>query len=71
VDDETGANGSVTFSVVSDGRTLRTTPVLTGTSVSVDLDVTGTQLLDLVVGDAGNGNAFDHADWADAQLHCA
>src|SRR5207248_4897599 len=32
VDDEQGGAGTVTFSVLSDGRTLTTTPVLTGTS---------------------------------------
>jgi hypothetical protein len=73
VDDEQGSAGSVTFSVVSDGKTLTTTPVLTGNSASVnlDVDITGTQLLDLVVGDGGNGNGNDHGDWADAQLQCA
>ncbi len=74
VDDEAGGNnGSVTFSVISDGRTLTTTPVLTGNSasVSLDVDITGTQLLDLLVGDGGDGNGLDHADWADASLHCA
>ncbi len=73
VDDEVGSNGSVTFSVVSDGTTLTTTPVLTGSSASVNLDVgiSGTQLLDLVVDDAGNGNSYDHADWANARLSCA
>ncbi|MCU1657010.1 MAG: beta-galactosidase, partial [Pseudonocardiales bacterium] len=72
VDAEVGNNGSVTFSVVSDGTTLTTTPVLKGSSASVtlDVDITGTQLLDLVVGDGGDGNGFDHADWANAQLHC-
>jgi len=73
VDDEQGSAGSVTFSVISDGKTLTTTPVLTGSSasVSLDVDITGTQLLDLVVGDGGNGNGNDHGDWADAQLHCS
>jgi beta-galactosidase GanA len=73
VDDEQGSAGSVTFSVVSDGKTLTTTPVLTGSSASVtlDVDITGTQLLDLVVGDGGNGNGNDHGDWADAQVTCS
>ena len=73
VDDEQGSAGSVTFSVVSDGVVLTTTPVLTGSSASVplDVDITGTQLLDLVVGDGGNGNGNDHGDWADAQVACA
>jgi beta-galactosidase GanA len=73
VDDEQGSAGSVTFSVVSDGRTLVTTPVLTGSSASVnlDVDITGTQLLDLIVGDGGNGNGNDHGDWADARVSCS
>jgi beta-galactosidase GanA len=72
VDDEQGSAGSVTFSVVSDGKTLTTTPVLTGssTSVNLDVDITGTQVLDLIVGDGGNGNGNDHGDWADARLSC-
>ena len=58
---------------IGDGTTLTTTPVLTGTSASVtlDVDITGTQLLDLLVGDGGNGNGNDHGDWADAQLQCS
>ncbi|HEY7486780.1 MAG TPA: beta-galactosidase [Streptosporangiaceae bacterium] len=72
VDDEVGAAGSVTFSVVADGATLTTTPTLTGSSASatVDVDVSGAQQLDLLIGDGGNGNASDHADWADAHLTC-
>lgn len=73
IDDEVAPYGSVTFAVVADGRTLTTTPVLTGTSqpLPLDLDVAGTQQLHLVVSDAGDGNAHDHADWADARLACA
>lgn len=35
------------------------------------LDVRGVEMLTLVVDDAGNGNAYDHADWLDMQLECA
>ncbi len=72
VDDEVGSAGSITFSVIADGRTLTSTPVLTGTSASVplDVDVTGAQQLDLVTGDGGDGNGLDHGDWANAQLVC-
>jgi O-glycosyl hydrolase len=73
IDDEVAPNGSVTFSVVADGRTLTTTPVLTGTSdpYQLDVDVSGAQQLDLVVGDGGDGNGHDHGDWAGAKLTCA
>ncbi|MEY9966197.1 beta-galactosidase GanA [Streptacidiphilus sp. MAP12-16] len=72
VDAEVGGAGSVTFSVVADGRTLVTTPVIRGgaAATSIDVDTTGAQLLDLVVGDGGDGNGNDHADWANARVHC-
>ena len=72
VDDETKGAGTVTFSVVADGRTLVTTPTVKGKAapVPIDVDVTGTQVLDLVVGDAGDGNGNDHGDWALPTLTC-
>ena len=73
LDDEIAPDGSVSFSVVADGKTVTTTPVVTGTSAAVplDVDVTGADQLDLVVKDGGDGNAHDHSDWADARLTCA
>ena len=72
VDDEAGNAGSVTFSVVADGKTLATSARLTGSSATASLDVpiAGTQVLDLVVGDAGDGNGNDHGDWATPTLTC-
>lgn len=65
VDDETGGSGTVTFSVIADGRTLVTTQTIRGkqAAVPIDVDVTGAQVLDLKVGDAGDGNGNDHGDW--------
>jgi hypothetical protein len=37
-------------------------------SVDVDVDITGAQVLSLVVGDGGNGASFDWADWAEPRL---
>ncbi len=73
VDDEVGNSGSVTFAVVVDGATVTTTPTLTGSGPAATLDVavTGGQVLDLVVGDGGDGNGLDHADWAVPTLTCA
>ena len=73
VDDEVGNAATVTFSVVLDGAVLTTTPVLTGTSAvaSIDVPVTGGQVLELVVGDGGDGNGNDHADWANPTLTCS
>ena len=37
---------------------------------AVSVDVTGKTTLQLVVTDAGDGNDYDHGDWADAKLTC-
>ena len=73
VDDEQNGAGTVTFSVVADGRTLATTPTVRGhqAAVPLDVDVTGDQVLDLVVGDGGDGNGNDHGDWATPVVTCS
>jgi hypothetical protein len=73
VDDETGGAGTVTFSVIADGKTLITTPTVRAkqAAVPVDVDVTGAQVVDLRVGDAGDGNGNDHGDWGAPTLTCA
>ncbi|MCO5974067.1 beta-galactosidase [Actinoallomurus soli] len=73
MDDENGNAGTVTFSVVLDGKTLITTPTVTGSTpaISIDVPVTGGQVVDLVVGDAGDGNGNDHGDWANPVLTCS
>ncbi|MFF4935379.1 beta-galactosidase [Streptomyces griseofuscus] len=65
--------GTVTFSVILDGKTLVTTPVLNGGSapVTIDVPVTDGQILDLAVGDGGDGPGNDHADWANPVLTCS
>ena len=72
VDDEVGGGGSVRFQVYLDGAT---TPAydsgaMTGNSATrqISLNVTGRTTLRLVVTDAGDGNAYDHADWANARF---
>lgn len=72
VDDETGGGGTVTFSVLADGKVLTTTQTVRGrqAAVPIDVDVTGAQVLDLRVGDAGDGNGQDHGDWGTPVLTC-
>ncbi len=72
VDDETNGGGSVTFSVAADGKTLATSPTLHGKQAAghLDVSVAGAQVLDLVVGDGGDGNGLDHGDWAGPVLTC-
>jgi alpha-galactosidase len=71
VDDAAGNNqASIIFKVVADGKTLFKTGVmrLGEAPQPVDLDVRGVKTLLLIVDSAGDGTAFDHADWADAKL---
>ncbi|MFI1092472.1 beta-galactosidase [Streptomyces sp. NPDC020917] len=70
---DNGDPGSSTFSVIVDGKVLTTTAVLTGQSapVTIDVPVTGGQVLDLNVGDGGNGNGNDHGDWVNPVLTCS
>ncbi|WP_425953751.1 beta-galactosidase [Xylanimonas sp. McL0601] len=72
VDDETNGAGTVTFSVVADGTALVTTPTIRGKQAasSVSASVAGAQVLDLIVGDGGDGNGNDHGDWAVPTLTC-
>jgi beta-galactosidase GanA len=67
-----GRGGTVAFTVLADGVPLWTSTRLTSTDpgLPVSLDITGTQQLDLVVSDGGDGNELDHGDWADARLAC-
>jgi len=37
----------------------------------LSVDVTGVHQLTLNVGDGGDGNGHDNADWAGTELHCA
>ncbi|MEU3341904.1 NPCBM/NEW2 domain-containing protein [Streptomyces sp. NPDC006668] len=72
VDDEKGAKGTVAFEVWADGTKVASTGVLTNAMPAQPLtaDVTGAQVVRLVVTDGGDGNDSDHADWADARLTC-
>ncbi|MFJ5613502.1 NPCBM/NEW2 domain-containing protein [Streptomyces sp. NPDC093221] len=73
IDDEIDGYGSVTFSVVADGVTLWTSPVLTGASatVPVSVPVTGARHVHLKITPAATSLSGDHGDWAGARFHCA
>jgi hypothetical protein len=73
MDDEAGHSGTVSFSVAGDGKTLASTPTVSGgdPAQKITANVTGVRILDLVVGDAGDGNANDHGDWATPRLICS
>jgi chitodextrinase len=70
VDDETYGNGAVSFEVWLDGVLAYNSGVMTADSetASIDLDISGAQVLKLVVTDGSNGTDWDHADWGDAHI---
>jgi glucose/arabinose dehydrogenase len=71
VDDEAGNNGSVDFQIYVDNVLKYDSGTMTGASATQStpaIDLIGASTLRLVVTDAGNGNTYDHADWAGAQL---
>lgn len=63
-------NSSVKFSILADGQEVYNSGLMKyGTEAKfVRIPVTGVQQLKLVVDNAGNGNASDHADFADAKF---
>jgi len=68
VDDEESASSTIIFSVYVDGVKKFESGVMNPTSKTqkVEVSITGADTLKLVVGDAGDGNNSDHADWANA-----
>jgi acyl-CoA thioesterase I len=70
VDDEVGNGGSVIFRVFVDGVNRYDSGLMTGSTAtrSFNIDVTGGSTLRLLVTNGGDGDAFDHADWANARL---
>src|SRR5207244_3265866 len=62
------AKGQPVLPARGNARVLFRTGVMKSGSVDVDVDVTGAQVLSLVVTDAGNGANFDWADWAEPRL---
>ncbi|MFC9694169.1 NPCBM/NEW2 domain-containing protein [Kribbella sp. NPDC056951] len=63
--------GTSTFQVVGDGKVLFDSGVVDRfTPKPFDVDLTNVRVLDLVVGDAGDGGYNDRADWAAPTATC-
>jgi hypothetical protein len=73
ISDTWGNNGSVVFQVFGDGAKLYESPLITGASASiaVEVDVEGVEQLKLVVTPGPDGAAYDHAVWANARAEQA
>ncbi|MGW5735918.1 MULTISPECIES: NPCBM/NEW2 domain-containing protein [Streptomyces] len=72
VDDEKDPKGTVTFEIWADGKKAASTGVLTNADAAqgISADVSGAQVVRLVVTDGGDGRDSDHADWAEPVLSC-
>jgi alpha-galactosidase len=72
VDDEVGDRGSVDFQVFADGSKVADSGTVTGAQGATHLtaSLTGARFLRLVLTDGGDGNSYDHSDWAAAQVAC-
>jgi alpha-galactosidase len=71
IDDEVaGRQSAVEFIVNGDGKKLWSSGVMRqGDSARLcSVQLAGVQKLELLVTDGGNGNYYDHADWADAKF---
>lgn len=70
VDDAAGGPATLSFKVLGDGRRLWESGVMKpgDAAKTVDLDVKGVKYLVLLVGDAGDGINYDHADWGEARF---
>ncbi|MDX3099129.1 NPCBM/NEW2 domain-containing protein [Streptomyces sp. ME19-03-3] len=63
--------GTSTFQVIGDGKVLFDSGVVTRDDIrQADVDLTGVRVLDLVVGDAGDGGYNDRANWAGLNATC-
>jgi len=71
LDDAAGSPaGSITFTIFGDGRKLWQSGVMRqgDAAKEVDVDLRGVRTLLLLVGDAGDGIDYDHADWCAARF---
>ncbi|MEV6109668.1 NPCBM/NEW2 domain-containing protein [Streptomyces sp. NPDC051940] len=70
VDDEEGADGSVSFEVWADDHKVADSGVLTNAMPATQLtaDVSSATLVRLITTDGGDDVNSDHADWSDAKL---
>ncbi len=71
VDTEAGSKGSVTFEVWGDDKKLFASEKMGRYDMPrhAEIDVTGVNVLKLVVTDAGDGITDDHADWLNPKLY--
>ncbi len=70
VDDATNGRGTIVFRVYGNGESLFNSGTMKGSqeAKAVDIPLAGVRQLLLLVGSAGDGIGFDHANWCDAEF---
>ena len=70
VDDEVEMRGSIAFRILGDGKEIYKSSELRGgqTGQKVDVDISGINILILMVNGGTDGINYDHADWANAKI---
>ncbi|MCL3782059.1 hypothetical protein EMN47_16855 [Prolixibacteraceae bacterium JC049] len=69
IDDEEKGRGDAEFHVIVDGKIAWTSGLMyAGTVKHVNIDLKGAKQLALVTTDGGNGNGYDHTNWANAKI---
>jgi NPCBM/NEW2 domain len=73
LDDEIAPGGSVVFQVWNSGLKIYDSGVMTGSMPrkTINVDISGTDTLRLVVTNGGDDINSDHADWAAPQVVCS
>lgn len=73
VDDESGGNGSVRFTIYADGKQVAQSGVVSGGQKPqfLSADITGSHTVTLSVDDGGDNTYNDHADWGEPTLLCS
>jgi alpha-galactosidase len=70
VDNNSNGPGTISVTLVGDGKVLFRSPVLKNGEAPavIDLDLTNVKLLAVRMDDGGDNPNFDHVDWADAKF---
>jgi alpha-galactosidase len=73
LDGSDAGRGTVDYQIYADGTKVYDSGVVTNSTPTVhaDVSVSGAQILELYVGDAGDGISYDNADFGSPQLSCS
>jgi alpha-galactosidase len=70
VDEVAGSIASIEFMLVGDGKSIFQSGIMHAGDAAraVNVSIAGMKTIELIVSDGGDGNGWDHADWADGTI---